>query len=356
MPTIWQSMIGLHSESSINALFIFLPISWTIDLAMKDEGGHKFSASTRFALSLIAILPLQKRFEWLGEEMIPYIGAELGDLLTITLSNAVEASLSVGLLIRNNYRLLQITGVGVILLHILFVPGVTFFLGGAHIIEQELHSGKTQINHTLLTLGVMALVVPTAFFAALDRGNLRDLTLLVTHLNVSEAATEAEEEQAIGHPEIGPLLTDARRGQFLQLSRGIAFLLLVCYIGARMYMHNPPGKGNALTMYRAETAPSRLRELSLKKESRDSRINPWFGVYAILQCVALMAVTAQFLVSASEELLQKTAISEEWFGIFLLPLISFAGDAFLSLENWCKKSFSRHRSKDEDSVDRKSVV
>lgn len=126
-----------------------------------------------------------------------------------------------------SYRLLQITGVGVILLHILFVPGVTFFLGGAHIIEQELHSGKTQINHTLLTLGVMALVVPTAFFAALDRGNLRDLTLLVTHLNVSEAATEAEEEQAIGHPEIGPLLTDARRGQFLQLSRGIAFLLLV---------------------------------------------------------------------------------------------------------------------------------
>lgn len=49
MPTIWQSMIGLHSGSSINALFIFLPISWTIDLAMKDEGGHKFSASTRFA-------------------------------------------------------------------------------------------------------------------------------------------------------------------------------------------------------------------------------------------------------------------------------------------------------------------
>ncbi|KZW01374.1 hypothetical protein EXIGLDRAFT_666383 [Exidia glandulosa HHB12029] len=355
MPSIWSSMVGLHGNNLINGLFLVVPFAWAAHLTTNADGSHYFSASTRFSVNLVAIIPLQKRFEWLGEEMIPYIGAELGELLTITLSNTVEASLAIGLLVRDNYRLLQITIIGVVLLHILFVPGVTFFMGGARIVEQELHSGKTQINHTLLTFGVMAVVVPAAFFAALDRGRLQDLTQFVTHLNATatslaeravatlvrraeEAGAGAEEttEQMRGHPELGPLLTDQRRGQFLQLSRGMAVLLLACYVGARYYMHNPPGKGNALSMYR-RNVPSRLRERALKKEQRDSTLNPWFGVYAILQCVALMAVSAQFLVAAAEELLGNTGISEEWFGLILLPFVSFAGDAILSMLHWRRR-------------------
>lgn len=106
-------------------------------------------------------------------------------------------------------------------------------MGGSHIIEQELHSGKTQINHTLLTFGVMAIVIPAAFFAALDRGSLSDLTRFVAHLNETAAEGETEEAQ---HPELGPLLTDARRGQFLKLSRGMAVLLLTWSVHSLRYV------------------------------------------------------------------------------------------------------------------------
>jgi hypothetical protein len=42
---------------------------------------------------------------------------------------------------------------GVVLLHLLFIPGVAFLTGGARIWEQNLHPHPTQLNHTLLTIG-----------------------------------------------------------------------------------------------------------------------------------------------------------------------------------------------------------
>ncbi|EJD34456.1 hypothetical protein AURDEDRAFT_76175 [Auricularia subglabra TFB-10046 SS5] len=305
MPTLAQSVASLKRHGTINALLVFLPLAWIAHFLRDAHGENKWPPGWRFALNLLAIVPLQERFEWIGEEMVPYLGAELGELLMITLSNTVEASLAIGLLIHDNYRLLQITVVGVVLLHILLVPGVAFFTGGANIIKQELHSGKTQINHTLLTLGVMAVAVPAAFFAALDRGSLQTLTEYTTHLNV--------------------------------LSRGIAILLLLSYVGARIYIHNPPGK----RIYSDEDKmPSRLRERALEKESRDSKVGPWFGVYAIVQCVGLMVVTAQFLVSAAETLVEESVMSEHWFGLILLPLVSFTGDAILSVAHWVRRGVS----------------
>ena len=83
-----------------------------------------------------------------------------------------------------------------------------------------------------LTLGVMSLVLPAAFFAALDRGNLHDLTQYVTHLNTTEhERAEEEHDSELGqHAEYSALLTDVRRGQFLQFSRGISVLLLLRYM------------------------------------------------------------------------------------------------------------------------------
>ena len=77
----------------------------------------------------------------------------------------------------HRYRLLQSTIVGLVILHLLCIPGVSYFTGGLDIAEMELITGPNELNHTLLILGVMSLVLPTAFFTALDRGALVDLTL-----------------------------------------------------------------------------------------------------------------------------------------------------------------------------------
>lgn len=41
------------------------------------------------------------------------------------------------------------------ILHLLLVPGAAFLSGGAHIWEQELHPNATQLNHSLLALGLV---------------------------------------------------------------------------------------------------------------------------------------------------------------------------------------------------------
>ena len=42
---------------------------------------------------------------------------------------------------------------GVIILHLLLVPGSAFLAGGARVWEQTLHPHNTQLNHSLLTIG-----------------------------------------------------------------------------------------------------------------------------------------------------------------------------------------------------------
>jgi Ca2+:H+ antiporter len=75
---------------------------------------------------------------------------------------------------------------------------MAFLTGGARILEQNLHAHPTELNHSLLTIGVLSILVPTAFYAALDRG-----------------ATTPD------------LVTDAMRGNFLSMSRAAAIILLI---------------------------------------------------------------------------------------------------------------------------------
>ena len=50
-------------------------------------------------------------------------------------------------------RLLQSTIVGVILLHLLLIPGTGFLTGGVRILQQHLDAHSVQLNHTLLIIG-----------------------------------------------------------------------------------------------------------------------------------------------------------------------------------------------------------
>ena len=43
--------------------------------------------------------------------------------------------------------------IGVVVLHLLLIPGTSFITGGARIMHQDLHADTSQLNHTLLTVG-----------------------------------------------------------------------------------------------------------------------------------------------------------------------------------------------------------
>ncbi|KAH9020320.1 hypothetical protein EDB85DRAFT_2153176 [Lactarius pseudohatsudake] len=300
----WESAKAIFFVSWINSYLIFIPISWVSHF---NEWAH----GTTFALCYLAIVPLQKLFDWGGEQMAMYLGKDLGDLVVVTLNNAVEATLAIILLFRCELKLLQSTITGVVLLHLLLIPGVAFFTGGARIWEQQLHPHRSQLNHTLLTVGVLALTIPAAFFAATDTKSN----------NGSENATA---------------ITDTVRDDFLRISRGFAVILLVIYVGSRFYLHDSPGANNAFTL--RPHIPEEVLRREKELEEAEPEVNPWACLILLAITVALMGVTAVFLVDSIEFVRRRVDVEEEWFGIILLPIVSFSADGTVAITFFIRQS------------------
>lgn len=298
-----QSIKAVLTASYLNVLILFLPFAWASHFKHWDQ-------NITFALCFISIIPLEQLFDWCGEQMAIYLGLSLGDLLLITLNNAVEATLAIILLLKCELKILQSTIVGVIVLHLLLIPGTAFLVGGSGIWEQHLHPHLTQLNNSLLTVGVMSILLPTALFSALDR------------------TTTASEATA--------LPSDELRDHFLRFSRGTAVILLVVYIGSRIFLTDPPGEDNALELH--HSAPEALKERERELAEAEPEVNAWACLAVIAITIALMAVTAEFLVDSLEHVRESGNIREEWFGLILLPLVSFAADGVLAVVYFLRTS------------------
>jgi Ca2+:H+ antiporter len=246
-------------------------------------------------------------FDWGGEQLAMYCGPDLGDLIIITLNNSVEATLAIILLFRCELKLLQSTITGVVLLHLLLIPGTAFLTGGVRIWEQQLHPHRSQLNLTLLTIGVLALTIPAAFFAAID--------------NQTANGTEL--------PTNGP--SDSLRRDFLRMGRGFAVILLVIYVCSRIYLHHPPGEDNTDAFMPHPEIPAEALRKEQELAEAEPDVNPWACIIVLVITVGLMGVTAEFLVDSVTFVQTQSQIKEEWFGIILLPIVSFSADGAIAI-------------------------
>ncbi|KAF9534980.1 hypothetical protein CPB83DRAFT_755170 [Crepidotus variabilis] len=312
---VLESLKAIALSSWLNILIVILPVAWVAHWRQEEgEWGH----TTVFILSLLAIIPLEHLFDFGGDQMAYYLGKDIGDLLVVTLNNAVEATLGIILLLKCELVLLKSTIVGVVILHLLLVPGTAFVVGGSRIIQQDLHPHITQLNHSMLTVGVLSLLLPVAFFTALN-----------TSFSVG-GATEA-----------ATVVSDQIRGKILQFSHGLAILLLIVYICSRIYLHNPPGDDNALELHLAPNAPEAFRHEAEKLKREDPEVNQWVCIIMLAICLALMATTAEWLVESIEPVREEGKISEIWFGLILLPLLSYAGDGLVAIVYFIRRTL-RH--------------
>jgi Ca2+:H+ antiporter len=94
-------MVTLTSSLVLNLFIVFLPISWALHFQERDRHNLifacKFSHSRRFCSlshkdhggSFLAIVPLERLFDYCGEQMAFYCGKDLSDLIVITLNKYV---------------------------------------------------------------------------------------------------------------------------------------------------------------------------------------------------------------------------------------------------------------------------
>ncbi|KAJ7627068.1 hypothetical protein FB45DRAFT_920590 [Roridomyces roridus] len=284
-----RSLKAIVLSSWMNLLLIALPLSWVFHFM----GSSK--ATTAFYFSFIALKPLAKLLEYGGDQMTFYLGPDLGELLVVTLNNSVGATLAIILLLKCELKLLQSSLIGVILLRLLLIPGVAFVTGGSHLLEQDLHPAVTELNHTLLTIGVFCLLLPAAFFSGMDDG----------------AATT--------------LVNETNRNNILAISRGLAVILLAVYVCSRIFLHKPPGEGKSNLAEHA-LASEALKKRARKFEEEDPEVNQWVCIGLVAIALATAVITAEWLVD-SVDIVQGT-FTKEWFGLVLLPWVSVSGDAF----------------------------
>ncbi|KAG2336667.1 hypothetical protein BDR05DRAFT_896393 [Suillus weaverae] len=308
---VMKSIKNIYGCSWINVLLLLTPVAWWAHF----DG--RLDHSAVFSLCFLAIIPHECLFDYCGEQMALYLGKDFGDLVTITLNNAIEVTLAIMLLLKCELKLLQSTITGVVLLHLLLVPGAAFMIGGAQIWEQDLHPVHNQLNHTLLTVGVLALLLPASFYAAIS----------------GSTATPVSTNGDL------PNLGNSTQHDFLNMSRGLAVLLLLIYICSRIFYHNPPGAGNNAMTH--SLTPAELRAYEEKLQREEPEVNQWVCICFLIVNISVLAVTSQWLVDSIEPVRHVSGITSEFFGLVLLPFAAFSADGAVAAGYFSQKALRK---------------
>ncbi|KAL1838674.1 hypothetical protein VTJ49DRAFT_2426 [Mycothermus thermophilus] len=153
--------------SKLNVLLVFIPAGIVVGQF------HHLSPGLIFGLNAVAIVPLAGLLSFATESVAHRLGDSLGALLNVTFGNAVELIIFISL-IKNEIRIVQAALLGSILSNLLFILGMSFFLGGLRYREQIYNSTVTQMSACLLSLSVVSLLLPTAFHASFNDEKLAD--------------------------------------------------------------------------------------------------------------------------------------------------------------------------------------
>ncbi|KAK0467051.1 Sodium/calcium exchanger protein-domain-containing protein [Desarmillaria tabescens] len=226
-----------ETRVGFNVLFVFNPIAWALHYTHQTD------------------VPLAGMLGHGTETIALYTGDALGGLINASLGNATEFIIAILLLVKCEIRVVQASLLGGLLSNLLLVTGMAFIVGGA------------QLNTSLLTLAVIALVIPTCFAFAI--------------------------EQASGE--------ETERDVILEMSRGSALILIFIYVSymvfqlySHSYLYNPDNDvlndvhSSASSVQSAPaasaqpTTPIVNDELSRPPVNRTHSLTPSFGSRSFL--------------------------------------------------------------------------
>ncbi len=147
-------------ETPILWLLVFVPVVFAAE--------HFFEASPTllFALSVLAIVPLAAMLSLATESVAAKTGDAVGGLLNATLGNLTELVIALAALRAGEYMLVKASIAGAIVTNALFVPGMSFLLGGLKYHVQEFNRASARVQSAMLFLATIALLVPSAVHKA----------------------------------------------------------------------------------------------------------------------------------------------------------------------------------------------
>ncbi|KDE05621.1 hypothetical protein MVLG_03993 [Microbotryum lychnidis-dioicae p1A1 Lamole] len=335
-PPGWKlSFINTLRYSYLNILLVFIPIAWAMNFS------HQ-TAAVCFFTSFAAIVPLAALLGFATEELALRVGDALGGLLNASFGNATELIISILALVKGELRVVQSSMLGSILSNCLLVLGMCFFAGGLRFHEQGYESRSANLNINLLGVAISSIIIPVGFVA------------FVTDDNLLDAATTARDVMSI--------------------SRGVAILLLITYIGYMLFQlwtHSylfvpvvlepgekrrpiaayiegpqPPTEGGVFRIPSlpswggsSSSASSVLSRVDTNRSDHDAeaqsmqdkdhhtpRLSVVYAFVLLLIVTGLTGYTAEILVGSIDGLVSTTSLNREFVALILLPLVGNAAE------------------------------
>ncbi|RKF75922.1 putative vacuolar calcium ion transporter protein [Golovinomyces cichoracearum] len=157
----YQICKSILFSSFLNLFLIFVPAGIIAKFTNLDPG-------IIFGLNALAILPLAGMLSYATETAAQRMGDTIGALINVTFGNAVELIIFIALQ-KGQLRIVQASILGSILANLLLILGMCFLIGGLKYREQLYNSNVTQLTACLLSLSVMSLLLPTAFYASFSK-------------------------------------------------------------------------------------------------------------------------------------------------------------------------------------------
>lgn len=158
-PPSWTMQLkAIITMSWLNWLLFCIPISWALHFTKQND-------TIVFAFSFLAILPLAKLLGFATEELLDHMDAApmLGGFLNATLGNAIELIVAIIALMKCELHVVRSSLVGTILSNLFLVLGTGLISGGSRFPEQGFDLTSVSINSPLLTIAVVAMLLPSAF-------------------------------------------------------------------------------------------------------------------------------------------------------------------------------------------------
>ncbi|MCL6516571.1 calcium/proton exchanger [Alicyclobacillus sp.] len=229
-----------------------------------------------FLFSALAIIPLAGLMGRSTEAIAAHAGPRVGGLLSATFGNAVELIIGIIALNAGMSTLVKASITGSILGNLLFVLGVSFFVGGIRHPIQRFNIRAARSNASMLMLSVgVAFIVPAIFSTTQDVGTTQDAASLT-------------------------------------LSTVVALVSLVLYLSGLYF---------ALFTHR-EVFES-INQYSGEDEAH-WRLWPAIGV--LLVTTVCVALASEWLVGSIEELATRMGWSEVFMGVVIVAIVGNAAE------------------------------
>lgn len=249
-------------QKVLYGMLVLVPI--TIALHLLGKGGH----SLIFVLSALSLVPLAGVLGTATEETAIYTGPKIGALLNATLGNMAELIIAIAALREGLHAVVRASIAGSIIGNILIVLGASLFVGGLKNGVQRFDPREASTNATMMTLAVIALVVPGLFFFTQAEG-----------LQLTQHAAE-------------------------RLSDGVALIMLVIYF-AYLYF----------TLFQRGAAPKRRGH----QETASMSLRTAIGVLVV--ATIAVVIMSEILVGVIEPTAESWGLSDAFIGLIIVPLV-----------------------------------